>query len=95
MQNFMKEITPDMTRTVDDLKRRNFENATPEEIEIYAQWTQINAMQAREFQENARIRSEESAQRKAAFEKQANSALEALEILKDAALAKLKAVENG
>lgn len=95
MENYMKQITPDMIRTVDDLKRREFKDATPEEIETYAQWSRINALQDAEFQHHREVRERESKARKESYEAQAKSAIDALNALADLAKAKLEAVENG
>lgn len=94
MENYIKQITPEMTRTVNELKARNFVDATPEEIELYARWAQLNALQSAEFEQHARLREQESEQRRKAFEEQANTALDALSTLRETALAKLKAVSN-
>lgn len=94
MENYLKQITPEMTKTVNDLKARNFADATIEEIELYAQWKLINALQSEEFAQHVKLREEESKRRKDSFDAQANAALDALNTLKDIALAKLKAVSD-
>lgn len=95
MKNYLHEITADMTKTVDDLKRRNFENATPDEIELYAKWSSIVAMQDAEIAEHSRIRREESEAAKEATLKESQAAVDALNALADLAREKLKAVKNG
>ena len=91
----IKGITAEMTKTVDKLLATNFENATPEEIEAYAQWTKIHALNHELTTQKMELRKRESEQRQELFEQQAKAAQDALEALADLAKAKLKAVENG
>lgn len=95
MENYTKQITPEMVRIVDDLYARKFADATPEEIKVYAEWTRIHALQDAEFEQHARLREQESAQRMETFKEQADAAMNALNMLKEVAIAKLKAVEHG
>lgn len=91
---YINEITPEMTQTVDKLKASNFEGATPEEIEIYANWSRLIALHDADLKEKSEIRKQESAQRMELNRQQAQSAIDALETLTALAYAKLKAVEN-
>lgn len=95
MSGYIDAITPEMTATVDRLRAENFENATPEEIELYAEWTRIHALHHEEFLQNAELRKRESDERRELFRQQADSAMNALDALAELAKAKLKAVENG
>ena len=95
MNNFIKEITPAMTETVDRLKRENFKDATPEEIEVYAEWSRIMALQSAEFESIRETRERESAERRENDAAQAKAAIDALEAQRDLALARLEAVKNG
>ncbi len=94
MSDYMHEITPEMVQNADKLRASNFEGATAEEIELYTEFNTLLRLHSEEVRERARLRDEESAQRKAAFQAQAQSAMTALETLNQVALAKLQAVEN-
>ena len=95
MNNFMKEITPAMTETVDRLKRENFKDATPDEIEVYAEWSRIMALQSAEFENIRETRERELEERRKNNDAQAKAAIDALEAQRDLALARLEAVKNG
>lgn len=95
MNNYIKEITPEMTETVDKLKRDNFKDATPEEIEVYAEWTRLMTLQSAEFENIRETRKRESEERIKNDAAQAKAAIDALEAQKKLALAKLEAVKNG
>lgn len=95
MENYLQGITPEMTKTVDKLISSNFEDATPEEIEIYGEWNRIHALHDADLQQKAEVRERESAERRELYRQQAESAMNALDALADLAKAKLKAVENG
>lgn len=95
MSTYINEITPEMTKTVDRLINENFENATPEEIEIYAEWTKIHALHDAEFQAKAELRKQENEARIEQFKEQSKKAMDALDALTELAQAKLKAVEDG
>lgn len=95
MNNFMKEITPAMTETVDRLKRDNFKDATPDEIEVYAEWSRIMALQSAEFESIRETRERELAERRKNNEARTKAAIDALEAQKELALARLEAVKNG
>lgn len=95
MNNFMKEITPAMTETVDRLKRENFKDATPDEIETYAEWSRIMALQSAEFESIRETRERELEERRKNNDAQAKAAIDALEAQKELALARLEAVKNG
>lgn len=90
-----KGITAEMTKTVDRLIASNFENATPEDIETYAEWTKIHALNKESFIRKNELREQESKKRQELFEQQAQTANDALTALAELAKAKLKAVENG
>lgn len=95
MENYLQGITPEMTKTVDKLISSNFENATPEEIEVYGEWNRLRALHDADLQQKAQVREQESAERRELYRQQAESAMNALDALADLAKAKLKAVENG
>lgn len=95
MNNYIKEITPAMTEIVDRLKRENFKDATPEEIETYAEWSRIMALQSAEFENIRETRERELEERRKNDKAQTKAAIDALEAQKDLALARLEAVKNG
>lgn len=94
MSEYMHDITPEMVQNADKLRASNFEGATAEEIELYTEFNTLLRLHSEEVREKARLRDEESAQRKAAFQAQAQSAMNALETLNAVAQAKLAAVES-
>lgn len=95
MENYIKEITPEMTLAVNELKARNFADATPEEIELYAQWSSIQRLQQEEFELNRQTRITVSEARAKSIQDEKEAAINALNSLTELAQAKLKAVENG
>lgn len=94
MQNYLDDITPEMTATVDKLKANNFEGATPEEIETYAQFVSLTSAQRKETEYRKEIMERQSIEQLELDKKQAQSAINALDALTELAKAKLKAVEN-
>lgn len=94
MANYISQITPEMTATVEKLRADNFSNATPEEIEIYAQWTSLVSAHKEEIANRAEILKQESEERRELERKQAQSAINALDALAELAQAKLEAVIN-
>ena len=95
MENYLKQVTPEMVQAVDELRRRNFAEATPEEIEMYAQVTRIQALHDSEVQAHRELMKQESDERRACFKAQADAAMDALTALADEARAKLEVIENG
>lgn len=95
MNNYIKEITSEMTETVNRLKQSNFKDATPDEIEVYAEWSRIMALQSAEFESIRETRERESEERIKNDAAQTKAAIEALEAQRDLALARLEAVKNG
>ena len=89
------KITAEMTRTVDKLIATNFENATPEEIQMYSDFNVARAKHAEELQARREVLKQESDERNELIRQQAESAMNALDALTELAQAKLKAVENG
>ncbi len=93
--NYLHEFTPEMLQSVDALINRNFKDATPVEIELYAQWKTLQALQTDEINSMRETRDAMIQAQIERDEAQAKSAIDALEALADLARAKLKAVENG
>ena len=95
MENYLKNITPEMTRTVNNLINRDFENATKEEIEIYAEWSKLFALKDSERQQRREQRDAVIAQRIENSRNESKAAVDALNALTELAKAKLAEVENG
>ncbi len=95
MKNYLHEISPEMTKTVDDLKQRNFANATPNEIEVYTRWSVIQALQDDEIAQERERREKELSASIEQSNAKAESAINALNALASLANEKLKAVQNG
>ena len=95
MSEEKRKITGEMTKTVDKLIQSNFENATQSEIETYAEWVKIHALNDDEFKQRQAIREQNAQANRDANERQAQAAIEALNALRDLALARLEAVKNG
>lgn len=95
MQNYMKEITPEMTAIVNKLKQTNFKDATPEEIEIYAQWSMLTSLHKQELDTLDEERKQRIKQNMEQSKKESEAAIKALKALADLAEAKLKAVNDG
>lgn len=93
--NYLKEISPDMTRTVNDLVNRDFENATKEEIEAYAQFQVQLALHADEVEQIRAARDEKIKRDKEDSAALLKASMDALNSLEKLAQEKLKAVGNG
>ena len=95
MLEYMKDITSKDTQRVSELRKSNFENATLEDIEFYAEWTAKIKMQEQAFTNREAEMREEQQMKREAFAQQAQTAQEAVEALRDAAILKLEMVRNG
>ena len=95
MENPLKEITPEMTRTVNELINRDFSDATVDEVKMYAEWVKIHALHDEEVEQRRKERNAIIRQRLEDSKKQTDASLEALNALTELANAKLRAVENG
>ena len=95
MGYYTSAITPEMTQTVDKLRATNFADATPEEIELYAEWTRLFALQEAEFEERKRLREQEADARMKQDQEKHEAAIDALTALTDLAKAKLRSVQDG
>ena len=95
MASYLNELSAEMTKTVDKLKKTNFKDATPEEIETYAQWSAIMAAPREDLAHRKQVREAESEKLIAMRQEEKESAINALNALVELAQARLKAVENG
>ena len=83
-----------MTRTVNSLIERDFENATKDEIEVYAEWTKLLALHSADREQKRKEREKIIEARIEESKQQADAAIEALNALTNLAVAKREAVEN-
>lgn len=95
MDNHLWEITPEMAATVNNLIKRDFANATPDEIQVYGKWSAIQAMQSEEMENHREQRNIELEQRLSALKAEEEVSLDTLKTLNEAAKAKLEAVRHG
>ena len=94
MANYIKEITPEMTNTVNDLIKRDFENATKEEIEAYTQFHVYLALHADDREQKRAEREKRIEISRAATAAETKASIEALNALADLAKSKLETVEK-
>lgn len=95
MLEYLEGFTSEQFRRIEELQADNFEGATADDIELYAQWKAQNALQDEYFANREAEMRELQQQKAEAFALQAQTAQEAVEALKDAAIAKLELVKNG
>lgn len=94
MNNYMSAITPDMTNTVNKLVASNFEGATADEIEVYAQWRVAIALQSDELEQVRRARDEQMRQDAAEGEQARTNARNLLDELARKAAERLERANN-
>lgn len=90
----MEQFTEQERRTIDDIYKREFQNMTAEEVQLYARWTAALALNESEHQAKLELWRTESAARIAARQEQAALAKQNLKDLKAAALARLAAIDG-
>lgn len=95
MEKYTKQITPEMTETVNRLLESGFKDATAEDIETYATWKSINALQDAVFADKRKEHEDIIKANIKASEELSTASMNALNALTELAKAKLKAVENG
>ena len=95
MLEYLEDFTSKQFRRIEELQACNFEGATADDIELYADWKAQNALQDQYFANREAEMRELQQQRAEAFAQQAQTAGEAVDALKQAALAKLELVKNG
>lgn len=91
----MLEFTEQERMKIDDLIKRDFENATPDEVRLYAKWEAEKALRDEEFKARLQARADESKAKIAELKRNANSARDGLKALKAAAIARLEQIDNG
>ena len=95
MLEYLEGFTAEQFRRIEEMQANDFEGATADDIELYANWKAQNALQDQYFANREAEMRELQQQRAEAFAEQAQTAGEAIEALKQAALAKLELVKNG
>lgn len=90
----MEQFTEQERHTIDDIHKRNFQDMTPDEVQLYARWTATKAVADSEHQAKLELWREMSAARSAARKEQAALAKQNLKELKAAALARLAAIDG-
>ena len=95
MLEYLKDFTSEQFRRIEEMQANDFEDATADDIELYAKWKTQNALQDQYFANREAEMRELQQQKAEAFAQQAQTAGEAIEALKEAALAKLELVKNG
>lgn len=95
MLEYLKDITPEQTRRVDELLATNFENATSEDIELYANWKTAIALQNADFEIKREAMEREAQARHEIAQEAAEQSKNALDELVAVAKRRLELVENG
>ena len=87
-------FTEQERRTLDDIHKREFQNMTASEVSLYARWVAEQARIEAEHSAQIALWREESAAKQALMHEQAALAKQNLNDLKDAALARLAAIDG-
>lgn len=91
----LENFTQQEREMLDDINKRELQNLTAEEVQLYARWQSYLAVHRAEFEaEQARLQAESEARIQAAAA-ESQAVLQNLEALKNAALARLEMIENG
>ena len=90
-----QKFTGEQTRKIDEMLKNNFEDATPEDIELYATWKAERVKREIDFETKKEEMKNEYEMQKAILEKQSESAEKALNDLVAGIFNRLKVVENG
>lgn len=87
MDDWISQFTEEERNIINDLARRQYQDMTPEEVDLYTRWTTAKALADAEYQERmAAIRRESEAKvENSRIESQA--AISAIEAARDAAIA--------
>lgn len=90
-----EDFTEEERAIINDIHKRQFADMTPEEVILYGEWQGLKARLDAELLARENALKEETAASIQAKQATEQAAIETLEALKDLALAKLKAVEDG
>lgn len=91
----MIEFTEQEQNIITDIHKRNFENLTPDEVQLYARWKTAIALRDTEFQSKQDAMKNEMQARINLTAEIAETAKSNLAELKQAALARLEMIDNG
>lgn len=89
----MDEFTTEEKERINALYGSDFADATPDDFKLIRRWESFNAKREAEHNAKMEIMQNESAEKLRLATQQALYAMETLDELKEAALARLKAVE--
>ena len=90
----ISDFTYEQKQTIDAIFAKNLENLTSDEVQLYGQWVSAVALGDAEFAaEQERLKAESDA-RIAALQANAVTAKQNLDDLKNAALARLEAIDE-
>jgi hypothetical protein len=80
---------------INDIYKREFQDMTPDEVQLYGEWQAVNARLDANVQARRETLEAEMTANVEIYRETEKAAIDTLEALKDLALARLKAVENG
>lgn len=89
------EFTAEQISTIRELKRREFADATQEEIELYAQWTAAQATDSEEYTATIEAMREQAEAETASRNELANAAKAVLDTKLETALLRLAMLKGG
>ena len=95
MRYSFEEYTEQERQTINDITRREFADLTPEEVALYAEWTSTVDYLESDAQAKRDALEQETQARIEATRETEKKALDTLELMAQAARAKLEAVRNG
>ena len=95
MRYSFEEYTEQERQTINDITRREFADMTPEEVALYAEWTSTADYLESDAQAKRDALEKETQARIEATRETEKKALDTLELMAQAARAKLEAVRNG
>jgi hypothetical protein len=94
-----RQALTDFTETertaINDIYKREFQDMTPDEVQLYGEWQAVNARLDADVQARRETLETEMTASVEMYRETEKAAIDTLEALKNLALAKLKAVENG
>lgn len=85
--DWMSQFTEAERNTMTDLARRNYQNMTQEELQLYTRWNSAKALADAQFELEKQQREALTAQQLALAQQQTAAAIAAIEEIKDRAVA--------
>lgn len=95
MRYSFEEYTEQERQTINDITRREFADMTPEEVALYAEWTSTADYLESDAQAKRDALERETQAKIEAAKETEKKALDTLELMAQAARAKLEAVRDG